>query len=58
VCGGSMAGRRAHALTCSDACRKEAERLRAILAGEAAAPYPSIRARLSARGRRSASLLR
>lgn len=58
VCGRRLVGRRPHALTCGDACRTEAKRLRAILAGDPGALWPSIAARLAARGDRAAALLR
>jgi hypothetical protein len=42
VCGGSMEGRRPQARTCSASCRREASRIRAILAGESAGPYATL----------------
>lgn len=48
VCGGSLAGRSEATRHCSAACRVEASRIRAILAGNYSGPYRSIRERLEA----------
>lgn len=48
VCGGSLAGRSEATRHCSAACRVEASRLRAILAGNYSGPYASVRERMEA----------
>lgn len=48
VCGASLAGRSEASRHCSAACRVEASRLRAILAGNCSGPYASVRERLEA----------
>ena len=42
VCGASLEGRRSQTLTCSSACRREAARVRAILAGSEADGYSTL----------------
>ena len=42
VCGASLEGRRRHARTCSASCRREAARLRAILAGAEPCGYSTL----------------
>src|SRR5690349_18705921 len=42
VCGASLEGRRRQTLTCSASCRREAARVRAILAGAGAAGYGTV----------------
>ena len=53
ICGASLAGRRSDGHCCSGACRAERSRLRAILDGSGAAPYPSVRARVNAARKRT-----
>jgi hypothetical protein len=42
VCGRTLAGRHADARTCSAACRREASRFRAVLAGRGDGPYRTL----------------
>ena len=42
VCGSSLVGRRSDSVTCSPACRREASRLRAVLAGRGDGPYVAV----------------
>jgi hypothetical protein len=42
VCGGSLEGRRRHAVTCSASCRREAARIRPVLAGLSGGPYATL----------------
>ncbi len=56
VCGSSLSGRRRQAIHCSGACRAEAARLRAILAGSPGTPYLSVAERLAARRKRTQPL--
>jgi len=53
VCGSSLIGRRSDCVTCSPACRREASRLRAVLAGRGDGPYDAV-AQLLNRARRRA----
>lgn len=43
VCGTSLDGRRADAVTCSTSCRRERDRLRRLLTGERDGRYGSVR---------------
>jgi hypothetical protein len=52
VCGGPLRGRR-DATTCGPSCRRERSRLRAILDGRGAEPYPTIAAYVARRQRRA-----
>jgi hypothetical protein len=45
VCTASLAGHRSHARHCSGACRAEASRIRAILSGDEALPWRSLKER-------------
>ena len=51
VCGVSLAGRRADASYCSNACRAEAWRLRRLLAGCPVGRYTCLADRIAANGR-------
>lgn len=42
VCGADLAGRRADAIVCGAACRRERSRVRALLAGQGAGPYATL----------------
>jgi hypothetical protein len=48
VCGTSLSAHRPHARHCSGACRAEASRIRAILAGQYSGQYISLAARFQA----------
>lgn len=43
VCGAPLEGRRRDALTCSAGCRREASRIRAVMAGRGDGPYSTLR---------------
>ena len=51
VCGSSLAGHRADASYCSNACRAEAWRLRRLLAGSPVGRYTCVAGRMAAYGR-------
>jgi hypothetical protein len=55
VCGVSLAGRHPDARTCSAACRREAGRFRAVLAGRGDGPYGTL-ADLGQRSRRGVQI--
>jgi len=48
VCGRGMEGRRRGALCCGPACRRERDRLLAILSGQGGEAYESVAARVAA----------
>ena len=48
VCGASLSAHRPHARHCSGACRAEASRIKAILAGKYTGPYVSLSSRFRA----------
>lgn len=48
VCGASLSAHRPQARHCSGACRAEASRIRAILAGKYSGPYVSLSSRFQA----------
>ena len=56
VCGCSLEGHRRQAAYCGPPCRREACRLRAILAGRNTAEYPSLAHRERARRKRAGRL--
>jgi hypothetical protein len=53
LCGQSLEDRHANAMTCSPACRRERDRLLAILRREEGAQYASLHARVVAAQRRA-----
>lgn len=53
VCGASLEGRRKQSKTCSSACRREASRLRAVLAGRGDGPYSTLQQLAERRQRRA-----
>lgn len=57
VCGASLKGQRCDARYCSPACRREAARYRAVLAGKPAGPYSTIGQLQNRRQRRANGLL-